>query len=56
MGSELYDAYVKGCVSRRVLRNLFLAHIEEPGKARRTCFELLRKTKSSKKSRASLRS
>jgi uncharacterized iron-regulated protein len=55
MGSELYDAYVKGCVSRRVLRNLFLAHIKETGNARRMCFELLRRTKSSGKCRASMR-
>lgn len=55
IGSQLYDAYLKGWVSRRALRNLFLAHIEETGSARGLCFELLRKTRSSRRPRASKR-
>jgi hypothetical protein len=43
LGSQLYDAYLRGCVSRRVLRHLFVAHIDEPGKARSTCWEMIRK-------------
>lgn len=49
MGSELYDAYVRGCVSQRALRSLFLAHSDHPGKAREVCREILRKTRSSRK-------
>jgi len=49
LGSQLYDAYLRGCVSRSVLRHLFLAHIEEPGKARQICFEVARKIRGSRK-------
>jgi len=49
LGSQLYDAYLRGCVSRSVLRHWFLAHIEEPGKARETCFEVARKVRGSGK-------
>jgi len=51
MGSELYDAYVRGWVSRRVLRGFFLAHIEAPGSARRVCIDLLTKRKLTKRCR-----
>jgi Haem-binding uptake, Tiki superfamily, ChaN len=49
LGSQLYDAYLRGCISRRVLRHLFLARIEEPGKARQICFEVARKVRGSRK-------
>jgi uncharacterized iron-regulated protein len=49
LGSQLYDAYLRGCVSRSVLRHLFLAHIEEPSKARQLCFEVVRKVRDSRK-------
>jgi len=49
LGSQLYDAYLRGCVSRSVLRHLFMAHIEEPGKARQICFEVARKIRGSRK-------
>jgi hypothetical protein len=49
LGSQLYDAYLRGSVSRSVLRHLFLARIEEPGKARRTCWEVAKKIRSSHK-------
>jgi Haem-binding uptake, Tiki superfamily, ChaN len=49
LGSQLYDAYLRGCVSRSVLRHLFLACIEEPGKARRTCWEVTKKIRASRK-------
>jgi hypothetical protein len=45
LGSQLYDAYLRGCVSRSVLRHLFLARIEEPGRARRTCWEVVRRVR-----------
>jgi uncharacterized iron-regulated protein len=49
LGSQLYDAYLRGCVSRSVLRHLFLAKIDEPGGARRICFEVARKVRGSRK-------
>jgi Haem-binding uptake, Tiki superfamily, ChaN len=49
LGSQLYDAYLRGCVSRSVLRHLFLARIDEPGKARKTCWEVARKVRASRK-------
>jgi hypothetical protein len=49
LGSQLYDAYLRGCVSRSVLRHLFLARIEDPGKARQTCFDVVRKVRGSRK-------
>ncbi len=49
LGSQLYDAYLRGCVSRSVLRHLFLARIEEPGKARRVCWEVSRKVHATRK-------
>jgi uncharacterized iron-regulated protein len=49
LGSQLYDAYLRGCVSRSVLRHLFLARIEQPGKARKMCWELARKVRASHK-------
>lgn len=49
LGSDLYDAYLGGAVSRSVLRHLFLAHIDEPGKARETCKELIRKIRVGRK-------
>src|SRR5208283_861290 len=49
MGSELYDAYLRGAVSRRVLRHLFLAHVDDPGEARAVCREIIRRNRSSRK-------
>lgn len=49
LGSELYDGYLRGLVSRTVLRHLFLAHIEEPGAARQVCREIIRRSGSSRK-------
>ncbi len=34
LGNALYDAYLKGRVTRGMLRRLFLVHLEEPGKAK----------------------
>jgi hypothetical protein len=49
LGSQLYDAYLRGCVSRSVLRHLFLARIEQPGKAQAVCWEVARKIRGSRK-------
>jgi len=37
MGSQIYDAYLAGKVLPSGLRRLFLAHLEEPGLARKVC-------------------
>jgi uncharacterized iron-regulated protein len=49
LGTDLYDAYVRGCVSRTSLRRLFLAHLEETGEAQEVLQDLVRKVRSSKK-------
>lgn len=49
LGSGLYDAYLRGSVSRTVLRHLFLAHLEAPGKARQVCADMLRHIASTRK-------
>jgi len=49
LGSELYNAYLRGSGSRTVLRHLFLAHIEQPGAARQVCGEIIRCAASSRK-------
>jgi hypothetical protein len=49
LGSDLYDSYVGGGVSRRIMRQVFLAHIEEPGAARKICREIARKVRSYRK-------
>jgi hypothetical protein len=52
LGSDLYDAYLDTRVTRSNLRRLFLTHVEEPGKARETCLELVHKARSHRKTRA----
>jgi len=49
LGSELYDSYLGGRVSRSALRRLFLANLEEPGSARATCLKLVLGLRSSRK-------
>jgi hypothetical protein len=49
LGSNLYDAYLRGSVSRRALRRLFLAHVDESGAAWRLCREILRHIATSRK-------
>lgn len=49
LGSQLYDAYVRGSVSRTSIRHLFLAHLEEPGKASSICAEIIRKSRHTRK-------
>lgn len=46
LGSELYDRYLRGGMSARSLRHLFLTHIDEPGVARRSCRALISKIRS----------
>ena len=49
LGSQLYDSYLRGSVSRVAVRHFFLAHIEEPGKALHTLGEIIQKVRSSRK-------
>jgi hypothetical protein len=49
MGSDLYDSYLAGKVSRSRLRHLFLAHPEEPGRAREICWEVVGQARSGRK-------
>ncbi len=37
IGSQIYDAYLAGKVAASGLRRLFLAHLDEPGLARKAC-------------------
>jgi len=37
IGSQIYDAYLAGKIAPRGVRRLFLAHLEEPGRARKVC-------------------
>ena len=45
MGSQIYDAYLAGKVAPSAVRRLFLAHVNEPGLARRVCGSVLAKLK-----------
>jgi hypothetical protein len=49
LGSELYNAYLRGSVSRTVLRHWFLSHIEQPGQAAKTFTEILQKARTTRK-------
>jgi uncharacterized iron-regulated protein len=54
IGSQIYDAYLAGKVAPAGLRRLFLAHLDEPGRARKVCAAVIAKlrTVSNSKSRA----
>jgi hypothetical protein len=45
LGNALYDAYLKGRVTRGVLRRLFLTPLEEPGKAKEAYREMASKVR-----------
>jgi len=42
-GSQIYDAYLAGRVAPSGLRRLFLAHLDEPGLARKVCATVIAK-------------
>jgi hypothetical protein len=46
IGSEIYDAYLAGKVAPSGLRRLFLAHLNEPGLARKVCATVISKLRS----------
>jgi len=43
IGSQIYDAYLAGKVSPAQVRRLFLAHLREPGLARKVCAAVISK-------------
>jgi Haem-binding uptake, Tiki superfamily, ChaN len=43
MGSQIYRLYLAGKVKQSGLRRLFLAHLSEPGQARKVCIAVLAK-------------
>ena len=43
IGSQIYDAYLAGKVPTSGLRRLFLAHLDEPGLARKVCYTVIAK-------------
>ena len=45
LGSELYDAYVAGGISKRYIRSLFFRKLSGP-QARGVCLQIARKTRS----------
>lgn len=45
LGSEIYRAYLAGRVKPRGVRRLFLAHLEEPGAARKVCAAVMARVK-----------
>jgi len=49
LGSELYDAYLRGSVSRTALRRLYLAHMEKSGAAWPVLEEVLSRVSSGRK-------
>jgi hypothetical protein len=46
IGSQIYDAYLAGKVAPSGLRRLFLAHLDEPGLARKVCAAVIAKLRS----------
>ncbi len=46
IGSQIYDAYLAGKVTPSGLRRLFLAHLDEPGLARKVCSAAITKLRS----------
>jgi hypothetical protein len=49
LGSELYENYLEGQVTRGVLRRLFLTHLDEPGTAKEICLGLIRRLRCGRK-------
>jgi Haem-binding uptake, Tiki superfamily, ChaN len=49
IGTDLYDAYLQGRVTRSAVRQLFLTHLREPGSARQTYFTLAYQLRTGKK-------
>jgi Haem-binding uptake, Tiki superfamily, ChaN len=52
IGSQIYDAYLAGKVAPSGLRRLFLAHLDEPGLARKVCMAVIAKLRTLSNSKA----
>ena len=52
IGSQIYDAYLAGKVAPSGLRRLFLAHLDEPGLARKVCAAVIAKLRTVSNSKA----
>ena len=46
IGGQIYDAYLAGKIAPGGLRRLFLAHLDEPGLARKVCATVISKLRS----------
>src|SRR5579863_2761505 len=46
IGNQIYDAYLAGKVAPSAMRRHFLAHLDEPGAARKVCAAVIRKLRS----------
>jgi hypothetical protein len=46
IGNQIYDAYLAGKVKPSGMRRLFLAHLDEPGLARKVCAAVISKLRS----------
>ncbi len=53
IGSQIYAAYLAGKVAPSGLRRLFLAHLDEPGLARKVCTAVIAKLRSARRVSAS---
>ncbi len=51
LGNAVYEAYLKGRVSRTLLRRLFLTHLDEPGRAKEIYREIAAKVRANGKKR-----
>jgi hypothetical protein len=51
LGSHIYTAYVAGRVKPSGLRRLFLAHLDEPGLARKVCTAVIARVRTSSRGR-----
>jgi hypothetical protein len=49
IGSQIYNVYLAGKVKPSALRRLFLAHLDEPGLARKVCTAVIAKVRSASK-------
>jgi hypothetical protein len=49
LGSEMYDAYIAGKISKRYLRSLFFRRLEVPGAAHDMYFQLVRRARGPRK-------
>ncbi len=52
IGSQIYDAYLAGKIAPSGLRRLFLAHLDEPGLARKVCAAVIAKLRTVSNSKA----